>query len=376
MTTGINPEVPRGLRRRAAEMLGVPENTPRLEAKRAYFRKVRENDFVSPRSLHHAFCVLAGHNESAEFNDEWLVEEESRLRAEVDSFADKFFTFLAAERRERWEALHSRCENVSPSLAARLQALKAGFAVEVKPLPSDQPYQSLFIEQLLQSFPLAPLAQAASRQAFLREIEEPTGGNLAQWEKAARYLLAEWPALAALDQELVQHIAKLRSRLKRQSKMYQRNQRQRRRNPAGVVLNVKGWWPLWLLVGAVIGIVKIIPQAPNHSLQSAAPPSSNWDLYQEMGLQELFDPSKYDVEVQGDEGFRNFRFTPRTGLTNGGVTGGRQANNRQPQVYDEVSLKVFGVSKEQINVLVSRAVAKRHDSASKKSSEQGDKTRP
>ena len=205
-------------------MLGVPENAPSAEARRTYFKKVRENDFLAPRSLHHALRVLEGKKQPAESDEEWLLEEENRLRAEIDLFAAGFFSLPASQRLERWNALLSRCKIASP-LTARLQTLKAGLEVEVKSLPS---FQGRLAEQLLQSFPLPPLAQTASRQAFLRQIEDASAfADRSSWEKAARYLRAEWPALADLDRESVQHIAKLRSRLKRKKTMHQRGQRQR-----------------------------------------------------------------------------------------------------------------------------------------------------
>lgn len=76
------------------------------------------------------------------------------------------------------------------------------------------------------------MAQAVSRQAFLRQIEESsTVQDQRSWERSARFLQAEWPVLAALDQELVQDIAKLRSRLKRRSKMHRAVNGSARRHP-------------------------------------------------------------------------------------------------------------------------------------------------
>ena len=122
MTTGISPDVPPACRW-AAEMLGVPEDAAGAEARGAYFRKLRENDFASPGSLHHALRLLEGQKEPAELNEEWLLEEEGRLHAEIESFAEEFFNLTAKQRRERWEALLCRCES-APALAARLQNLK------------------------------------------------------------------------------------------------------------------------------------------------------------------------------------------------------------------------------------------------------------
>ena len=58
MTTGTSPDVATAARRRAAELLGVGENASPGEARRAYFRKVREHDFLPPPSLYRALRIL------------------------------------------------------------------------------------------------------------------------------------------------------------------------------------------------------------------------------------------------------------------------------------------------------------------------------
>jgi hypothetical protein len=386
MTTGINPDVSPVARRWAAGLLEVPENASRVEVRRAYFRKLRESDFLPPRSLHHAFRILDGKSGPVELDEEWLLEEEGRLRAEVESFAAEFFTLPTTQRRERWEALLSRCETVSP-LTARLQSVKAGLVVEVKSLPS---FHGLLAEQLLQSFPLAPLAQAASRQAFLREIEEPTASDHSSWEKAARYLLAEWPALAALDQELVRHIAKLRRRVKRKRTMHQRSQQQHRPTVADGG-KVNGLWVL-LIPFVSLGVIMLHLMSSPNSSPSVAPlprysPETSLQsvLSEHPPIGDLFDPAMYDVEIEGQTPSRILRFTPRPGLTIYGPKG-QQANNVQPEVYGETILRLMGVSKEQIEVLVARAAAKKRPDGEPKTppedigpkppeSPQGDKTR-
>jgi hypothetical protein len=383
MTTGINPDVGPIARRWATRLLGVDENASRAEARRAYFKMLRKSDFLPPRSLPHALRILDGKRGPAELDEEWLLAEEGRLRADVESFAAEFFTLPATQRRERWDALFSRCETVSP-LTARLQALKAGLDVEVKSLPS---FHGLLAEQLLQSFPLAPLAQAASRQAFLREIEEPSAGDHASWEKAARYLLAEWPALASLDREFVQHVAKLRSRVKRKRSMQQRNQRQReamhlrsmRQRLAPVAAGKKrsAWWVLAIsvsMLGMVIrGITSYHSSPPVAPSPSYSPDSSVRSvLTQQPPIDDLLDPSKYDIEILGQAPSRILHFTPRPHPTTTGPNGS-QPNNHQLLVYEESYFRLMGVSQEQINVLVSRAAEKRPDGVPKTPGEVGPK---
>src|SRR5262249_3835460 len=125
MTTGTNPDVSAVARRWAAQLLGVQEGASSGEARRAYFRKLRESDFLPPRSLNHALRILDGMLAPAEPDEQWLFEEEGRLRAEVTSIAEEFFALPVTQRRERWDALLSKCQRVSP-LMARRQSLKAG----------------------------------------------------------------------------------------------------------------------------------------------------------------------------------------------------------------------------------------------------------
>jgi hypothetical protein len=411
MTTGTNPDVRAAVRRWAAGLLGVQESATSVEARRAYFRKVRECDFQPPRSLHHALRVLDGKPVPAKLAEEWLLEEEGQLRADVESFAVEFFTLPVAQRRQHWDALFSRCQSVSP-LRARLQALKAGVEVEIQSLPLGQSFHGQLAKQLLQSFPLPSLAQATSRQAFLRKIEEPSAAvHRKPWEKAAHYVLAEWPALAALDQELVQHIAKLRRRLKRQSKMHARSQRARRTASAASGKS-KPWWLLfWIALGALSGILRGMmesnnssswrPPAPSYSaphdarsfptleqlktrialndrvrarialedrvIRMATDPrngaKSVQNLFDLPPIHELIDPSKFDVEIINARGPRVLQFTPRPGWTTGN---GAQSNNGQPVLVGEASLSVMGVSEEQMSALLARAAGgKRTDSAPK-----------
>jgi hypothetical protein len=288
MTSGINREAV--VRRRAAELLGVPEDASSVEVRRAYFKRVRESDFVPQRSLRHALGILegksasvgideemllAGRPASAELEEELLLEEESRLRAEVESFAEKFFTFPVAARREHWGALLSKCQNV-PQLTARLHALKAGLEVETLSLSLDQSFRGRLAEHLLQGFPLLPLARAESRQAFLRVLEErPDAVYYKYWEKAARSLRAGWPAVAGLDQELVRDIAKLRRRLKRRSKTHQRSRQQQYR---ALTTNRKGtpWWAFLIVFGLLSGLSRTFTTSPSSSLSRPSTPNPNF----------------------------------------------------------------------------------------------------
>jgi hypothetical protein len=398
MTTGINPDVSPVARRWAAELLGVPENAPGEEFRRAYFRKLRESNFQALRSLQHALCLLDGKETPGELDEEWLSEEEGRLRVEIEAFAGKFFAFPAAQRRQRWEALFSQCETAAP-LAARLQSLKAGLGIEIKSLSS---FQGRLAEQLLESFPLLAVAQAASRQNFLRQIEEPSAAaDRPAWEKAARYLRAEWPALAALDRELVQHVGKLRSRLNQRNELHQRSRRTPRPAVPTAGRRKSPWWVLFIAVSLGSGIIRALtssnhsaPPVPSYSVPQGDPgllpgfqskpivtdPKSGAVSLQpaphhQPTIPELLDPAKFDVELTGDGVI--LRFTPRPSSTASGSKSS-QATHNQPLVYGKAYLTLMGVSSEQMKVLLSRAAKRPNDAAKPPPFEpaQGGTTRP
>jgi hypothetical protein len=369
----------------------VPENASPAEARRAYFLKLRECDFLPPRSLYRALRVLDGSPGADEPNGEWLVEEEARLRADVESFAGEFFTVPVPQRRQRWEALLARSQGVAP-LAARVEALKAGLDIQPPSLPTDPPFcgeaaSQLLQSQLLQSFPLSLLAQAGSRQTFLGRVETaPAGEEQRKWEKAASYLLAEWPALAALDRELVKQIAQLRSRLKRRRTAYGRSHAEPQKAPVGGGDNRYPWWLLWLFLVPLGGLMRGVktsndrplPQVPSFNYTAPRDGNSIRDLEAlraDLGLdpktgapmplisrnsppfQELLDPSRYDVTLANVTGTRILRFTPRPGS---------QGNNGQSLYYGETALILWGLSREEMTALFSRAEGKNPDGTPKK----------
>jgi hypothetical protein len=342
-------------RRWAAELLDVAEVAPRAEVRRAYLERLRDYDFQPPRSLRDALRVLEGRCVPG-IDEDRLREEEARLRAEVESFAEEFFDLSVGERRLRWDALSSACRGVPP-LAARLRALRAGLGVETAGFPSDESFAGLLAEQLLRAFALPPLAQAASRQAFLRQIEEPAAeAERPSWEKAARRLRADRPALASLDDEFVRHVVELRGRLARRAKLRRAGRQRREAAPAGGGQGIP-WWAFALcfsVIGALVrGFTKsdqsTSPTTPIGYPKLVLPDFGRGpDRGPNLAISELCDPSKFDVEVIGTREGRTFRFTPRPGSAHAG--GG-------PQFWGEAAMRLLGVPPAQVNRLISRAEA-------------------
>jgi len=319
-----------------------------------------------------------------EADEDWFLEEENQLRDDVETFANAFFSLALAERRERWHSLLSRCQSV-PSLVVRLDALKAGLEVETGNLPADQSFRAQLAHHLVQAFPLPPLAQAACRQAFVRQIEEPSAAiDYKSWEQAAGYLLAEWPTLVALDEPLVRDIATLRRRLRQRRKAYRRCAWKRR---LAILHEQTDSW--WLALVTVVGLYVIMSfwggTKSNHSSMPHSTPGSSssrldsmrkpdldnlallWATNPKTGAKsldpiswnDLLDPSKFEVEVVGSGDVRSLRFTSRAGGTivaDGTIVAGAKGKQF---LIGEASLRLIGMSKEQMNVLFSRAAAGR-----------------
>jgi hypothetical protein len=383
MTIG-NPDNDYIARRFSAEVLGVPENASPLEIRRAYFRKLREGDFLPPNSLRHSFRFLDGKQTPDMGDQEWLLEEEVRLRTELASFAAEYFSLPLNQRRARWEALFSRCQHFA-ALLARLQALKAGLDIDNQGLLLDQSFRGQLAEHLLKAFPLPPLAQVASGQGLLCEIEESSAAkSQKQWEKAARYLLREEPALAALDMELVQQIANLRSRLRRRRKMHRLSQWYR--GPAAT----KNDWRVLLLLPAILIIIWAASR--NMSWQTISRPRSEPNLDTLRGriiadanftltpknlppLDDLLDPFKFDVGMLEPVREGILYFTPRRDSTT--KSGPAQSNDGKPIWVAEATLRLKGATPQQITALHLRAQEKKRlDDTSKARIEETHRTSP
>jgi hypothetical protein len=323
--------------------LGIHESASPDEAGRAYLRKLREQEFMPPCPLHGALCVFQQKPLPPAAEEQMRIEEETRLRAEVDAFADEFFRLLVAKRRECWKELLVRCQHL-PSLSTRLQDLKGGLDVDVGGLPTEESLRGKLAAHLVESFPLPRLARAASRQAFLRTA----AAELKSWEKAARCLRREWPAVAALDYEVVAQLSSLRWRVRRRDKMRRRN---RRADWLDAVNNSKwGGLAVLLLISLVSGILKNRDK-PSNSLY---PPLTSLTPQQQFAIEtadtpptsELLDPAKFDVDLLD---YDRVHFTARLG------SGTTRPTDARPIALSKTTLILLGVPRADIDALFTRA---------------------
>src|SRR5262245_31372489 len=102
------------LRRWAARQLGLGPGASPEEARRAVLAGLDGEGFFPP-ALRQAACEVICHERDTPVtllpSD---VEEEARLRGEVQRFAARFFTYPPGDRRERWQELADRCAPFAP----------------------------------------------------------------------------------------------------------------------------------------------------------------------------------------------------------------------------------------------------------------------
>jgi hypothetical protein len=220
MTTGTGPEPPEASRRWAAEQLGVgPDASPR-EARAAFLRLLLRTNFVPPVRCCRAWRLLSDPAGAAPPDPDALLDEEGRLRQEVEGFAGQFWGLTPEERRQRWQGLSARCAGL-PALRAGLGQLEAGLAVgPVDPTRDGEPVAEL-AGAVRELFVLRPADRASARQELLLRLRR----DLPTWQAAARRLRKRHPEIDALAPGLLtaveswhlreRHLADMRLRLER-----------------------------------------------------------------------------------------------------------------------------------------------------------------
>lgn len=184
----------------ARKQLNVNPDAGPAATRAAFLRLVASQNFLPSLSAHEAFEVLCKGSDAARPSAAAMVraDSEADLRAEVETFADRFFLFAPPERRERWAELLQRCEWVLP-LAVRLQSLRVGLDTHVVP-PADDPDAAELVERACELFVMRAPARAQRRREFLEEM----AGEPSRWVAAARRLRgARSDIIAALAPEFL-----------------------------------------------------------------------------------------------------------------------------------------------------------------------------
>jgi hypothetical protein len=194
-------------RRWAAKQLGVSPDVAADEARSVFLRQLPREDFVPQPSLWTAARCLGvggdGTSATPRVEADATREQEEALRAEVEDFANTYWTIPAADRRARWQVLSARAALFLP-LRARLQCLEGGLTVAGPDLPAgtDASVADL-ARRICELYVLRLAARARAWQTQWREMRF----GIPEWKPAAAKLRARFPDVAALMPDVVDKLA-------------------------------------------------------------------------------------------------------------------------------------------------------------------------
>lgn len=202
--TGIDRERLERRLRWAAEQLGLnPQATPK-EVRAAWLRRLPEKEFVPPTEARWALELLLDPRAEgywqARAEEAATAAEGEQLRAEVKTFAHRFWDLSIEERRRTWQELYDRCSFARP-LQARLRLLEAGLTVDTQVTHANARVVEL-AEHVRELFVLRPGPRARTRQDLLRGMLD----KRKEWKAASRRLRRANPKLAALGDDLLRRI--------------------------------------------------------------------------------------------------------------------------------------------------------------------------
>jgi hypothetical protein len=205
--TGIGPD--NLLRRWAAKRLGVSPDASVESARAAFLRRLPGEDFVPHTALVHAARAM-GVLRSDDSRDvcarfEAVREEEEALRGEVEDFADRYWLIPPAGRRDRCSSLLMRAGDLpSRRSQIRLRELEAGLDIVGPELPaSTDPDIAELARRVCALYVLRPGPRAREWQSLLNE----TRGRIWHWKQTAAKFRALYPAIAALQPQVVEELA-------------------------------------------------------------------------------------------------------------------------------------------------------------------------
>lgn len=204
------------LRRWASDVLGLAGASSPVDARGAVLTLVERERFVPTARQHRAAEAwmlppgpsddTARHVAAAAATTQ--LEDEVRLRDEIEEFASRFFELDREERRFLWAALRQRAR-LFPWLEARLAALEPGLSIDPRGWPRENPVAALALH-VLELFVLSPPARARRR----RQILLPMHGSAETWVAAATQLEATHAALAALEPEFIRQVRWLKRQMR------------------------------------------------------------------------------------------------------------------------------------------------------------------
>jgi hypothetical protein len=189
----------------AAERLGVAPDAPPERLRTEFLSRLPGEDFQPSAELRHSFILLddtikEGTKQRCAALHARQAEQE-RLEAEVEAFAQAFWSTPRSTRLEHWDQLMTAA-NRSPRARARLEHLRPALAVDSPSGRLDDKNVAELLEQLQALAVCVPFEQAALRRTFLADRQEK-----ASWRTAVKQVRDQFPQLAALQEDFLKTLA-------------------------------------------------------------------------------------------------------------------------------------------------------------------------
>jgi hypothetical protein len=194
-------------RRHAADELGVPPDVSATDAQAAFLRRLPAAGFLPAPALCAAAAMLTGRGVAGAVDAE--PANAADLRAEAAAFAQSFWSVPPGERRLRWQILLRRTAG-DPLMVGRVRSLEAGVDLADSADGAATVRQRQIVGMAQALFVLGPVARAARRRELLDGLPPPVQA----WEAAAREVVRDYPAHAALEPALIERLSHWSGRLR------------------------------------------------------------------------------------------------------------------------------------------------------------------
>lgn len=190
------------LLRWAREQLMVPETCSREQLQAACLQQVEDEEFWPGSEVLCAYEILTqpeiGRDTLQAMRAMRVNHWETELAAQIEYFAQHFFSYSPEERRQRWERLQAECRQ-NPQLVVRLQDLSIGLVLPSEFPMSDISEMSVLAENLKRLFVLRRGPSTRLRQALL----ETWRAEAAHWQHITKQFERQHPDWAKLDERLL-----------------------------------------------------------------------------------------------------------------------------------------------------------------------------
>ena len=158
----------------ASQQLGISPSASARAARAAFMNRLAEYQWVPPPAIQESYEYWSQSDGPLlpSLVEQAFQDEEYRLRAQIEEFAQNFFELHVEARQNRYKELSDQCA-WSVSLSARLGKLAAGLDVSRADWQNAPTEQQELAEQVCQLFTLPAAEEARRRWQLLQELESP-----------------------------------------------------------------------------------------------------------------------------------------------------------------------------------------------------------